>query len=133
MSFPLNLAMFSLLLFRAPVEYNFNVYEIGVPPFDKNEYTNDSILFQSADDIGIYIHGNIIETQLGIGALYNNYDSTASLYFYCLPTLIYDDQEYLKENYCPLYVTNTKVDTSSFINAKYNELFKIEFNYHAPQ
>lgn len=133
MSFPLNLTMFSLLLFRAPVEYNFNVYEIGVPSFDKNEYTNDSLLFQSSDDVGINIHGNIIETQLGYGALYNNYDSTASLYFYCLPTLIYDDQEYLKENYCPLYVTDTKVDTSSFINAKYNELFKIEFNYHAPQ
>ena len=133
MSFPLNLAMFSLLLFRAPVEYNFNVYEIGVPPFDKNEYTNESLLFQSSDDIGIIIHGNVIETQLGVGALYNNYDSAASLYFYCLPTLIYDDQEYLKENYCPLYVTKTKVDTSSFINAKYHELFKIEFNYHAPQ
>ena len=133
MSFPLNLAMFSLLLFRAPVEYNFNVYEIGVPQFDKNEYTNDSLLFESSDYVGININGNVIETQLGPGALFNNENSAESLYFYCLPTLIYDDQEYLKENYCPLYVTRRKVDTSSFVNAKYNELFKIEFNYHAPQ
>ena len=133
MSFPLNLAMFSLLLFRAPVEYNFNVYEIGVPQFDKNEYMNDSLLFQSLDYVDLSINGNVCETQIGKAALYNNVNSSASLYFYLLPTLAYDEEEYLKENYCPLYVSKSKVDTSSFINAKYKELFKIEFNLHAPQ
>ena len=136
MSFPLDLAVFSLLLFRAPVDYNFQVYEVGVPPFNQNEYINDSLLFESLDDVVLKLNGNICETQLGQGALFNNYDSTASLYFYCLPTLVvYDEKDdpYLKENYCPLYVSTTKVDTSSFVYAKYNQLFKIEFNLHAPQ
>lgn len=133
MSFPLDLAMFSLLLFRAPIEYDHNVYEVGVPQFNKNEYTNNPLLFTSSDYMGININGNVAETQLGPGALYDGVDSTESLYFYLLPTLIYDEEEYLKENYCPLYVSRSKVDTSSFINAKYRELFKIEFNFHAPR
>ena len=133
MSFPLNLAMFSLLLFRAPIEYDYHVFEVGVPQFDKNEYMNDSLLFQSLDYVDLSINGNVCETQIGKAALYNNVNSTASLYFYLLPTLAYDEEEYLKENYCPLYVSKSKVDTSSFINAKYKELFKIEFNLHAPQ
>ena len=133
MSFPLNLAMFSLLLFRAPVEYDYHVFEVGVPQFDKNEYMNDSLLFQSLDYVDLSINGNVCETQIGKAALYNNVNSSASLYFYLLPTLAYDEEEYLKENYCPLYVSKSKVDTSSFINAKYKELFKIEFNLHAPQ
>lgn len=133
MSFPLDLAMFSLLLFRVPVEYNVNVFETAVPQFNKNEYINETLLFDSADDIGININGNICETQLGIGALANEINSSANLYFYLLPTLAYDEEQYLKENYCPLYVSKTKVDTSSFVNAKYRELFKIEFNYHAPR
>ena len=135
MSFPLNLSMFSLLLFRVPVDYDFRVYEVGVPQFNKNEYMNDSLLFESLDYVDIAINGNVCETQIGKAALSNNINSSASLYFYCLPTLAYDDTDnhYLIENYCPLYVSKTKIDTSSFINAKYNELFKIEFNLHAPQ
>lgn len=133
MSFPLNLAMFSLLLFRAPVEYDYHVYDVGVPQFNKNEYMNDSLLFQSLDYVDLSINGNVCETQIGKAALYNNLNSGANLYFYLLPTLAYDEEEYLKENYCPLYVSKSKVDTSSFINAKYKELFKIEFNLHAPQ
>ena len=133
MSFPLNLAMFSLLLFRVPVEYDYHVYEVGVPQFNKNEYINDSLLFQSLDYVDLSINGNVCETQIGKAALYNNVNSSSSLYFYLLPTLAYDEEEYLKENYCPLYVSKSKIDTSSFINAKYKELFKIEFNLHAPQ
>ena len=133
MSFPLDLAVFSLLLFRAPIEYDYHVYEVGTPPFNNNEYMNDSLLFESLDNVSIKINGNVCETQLGTAALYNNYNSTASLYFYLLPTLAYDEEEYLKENYCPLYVSKSKIDTSSFINAKYKDLFKIEFNLHAPQ
>ena len=133
MSFPLDLAMFSLLLFRVPVEYDYHVFEVGVPQFNKNEYMNESLLFQSLDYVDLSINGNVCETQIGKAALYNNVNSSASLYFYLLPTLAYDEEEYLKENYCPLYVSKSKVDTSSFINAKYKELFKIEFNLHAPQ
>ena len=133
MSFPLNLAMFSLLLFRVPIEYDYHVFEVGVPQFDKNEYMNESLLFQSLDYVDLSINGNVCEAQIGKAALYNNVNSSASLYFYLLPTLAYDEEEYLKENYCPLYVSKSKVDTSSFINAKYKELFKIEFNLHAPQ
>ena len=133
MSFPLDLAMFSLLLFRVPVEYDYHVFEVGVPQFNKNEYMNESLLFQSLDYVDLLINGNVCETQIGKAALYNNLNSSSSLYFYLLPTLAYDEEEYLKENYCPLYVSKGKIDTSSFINAKYKELFKIEFNLHAPQ
>lgn len=136
MSFPLDLAMFSLLLFRVPVEYDFRVYEVGVPQFNKNEYMNDSLLFNNREYLNLAINGNVCETQLGTSGLYDTVNSTASLYFYCLPTLVvYDEKDdpYLKENYCPLYVSKSKVDTSSFIYAKYNELFKIEFNLHGPQ
>ena len=133
MSFPLNLAMFSLLLFRVPVEYDFNVYEIGVPQFNKNEYQNDSLLFESYDVMEQHINGNLCETQIGISAISEEINQESCLYFYLLPTLVYDEDLYLKENYCPLYVSRNKIDTSSFINAKYIELFKIEFNLHAPQ
>lgn len=133
MSFPLDLAMFSLLLFRVPVEYNYHVYEVGVPQFNKNEYQNDTLLFESYDTMEQHINGNLCETQIGISAISEEINQESSLYFYLLPTLAYDEEEYLKENYCPLYVSRNKVDTSSFINAKYKELFKIEFNLHAPQ
>ena len=133
MSFPLDLAMFSLLLFRVPVEYDFHVYEVGVPQFNKNEYQNNTLLFESYSDMPQHINGNLIETQIGISAISEDINLKSSLYFYLLPTLAYDEEQYLKENYCPLYVSSNKVDTSSFINAKYKELFKIEFNLHAPQ
>ena len=133
MSFPLDLAMFSLLLFRVPVEYDFHVYEVGVPQFNKNEYQNDTLLFESYDSVEQHINGNLIETQIGISTISEEINQKSSLYFYLLPTLAYDEEQYLKENYCPLYVSRNKVDTSSFINAKYKELFKIEFNLHAPQ
>lgn len=133
MSFPLDLAMFSLLLFRVPVEYDYHVYEVGVPQFNKNEYQNDSLLFESYETMEHNINGNLIETQLGISAISESINQKSSLYFYLLPTLAYDEEQYLKENYCPLYVSRNKVDTSSFINAKYKELFKIEFSLHAPQ
>ena len=134
MSFPLNLAMFSLLLFRAPVKYDFDVWTTtGIPPFSSNEYINDSLLFQSFDVIENYINGNVIETQLGTAAIYYNQNSSTSLYFYRLNTMIYDEEGYLKESYSPLYVSKTKVDMSNFQPTSYQELFKIDFNLHAPQ
>ena len=134
MSFPLNLAMFSLLLFRAPVKYNFDVWTTtGIPQFSSNEYINDSLLFQSFDVIENYINGNVIETQLGQAAIYYNQNSSTSLYFYRLNTMIYDENGYLKESYSPLYVSKTKVDMSNFNPTSYQELFKIDFSLHAPQ
>ena len=134
MSFPLDLAMFSLLLFRAPITYDFDVWTTtGIPPFSSNEYINDSLLFHSFDTIENKINGNVIETQLGQAAIAYNNNSSTSLYFYRLNTMIYDDEGYLKESYCPLYVSKTKVDMSNFQPTSYQELFKIEFNLHAPQ
>ena len=134
MSFPLNLAMFSLLLFRAPVKYDFDVWTTtGIPPFSSNEYINESLLFQSFDVIENYINGNVIETQLGKSAINFNHNSSTSLYFYRLNTMIYDEEGYLKESYSPLYVSKTKVDMSNFNPTSYQELFKIDFNLHAPQ
>lgn len=133
MSFPLDLAMFSLLLFRAPVDYNFSVYDLGVPQFSSNEYMNDSLLFTSYDRIETSINGNVFETQLGKAAINNNLNSSTSLYFYHLGTLSFDENGYVKENYCPVYVSSTKIDTSSYLNSSYHELFKLEFNLHAPQ
>ena len=81
MSFPLNLAMFSLLLFRSPVDYTINTDFNGVPQFSSNEYINDSLLFEGYDTIRNNINGNVIETQLGTAALSNNVSSSSSLYF----------------------------------------------------
>ena len=128
MSFPLNLAMFSLLLFRSPVQYDIDTSFYGVPQFNKDEYINDSLLFEGYDTIRNNINGNVIETQLGAAALANNVSSKASLYFYRLATSYDDDTGYLKENYCPLYVSKTKVDKSSFTTSNYQDLFKLEFN-----
>ena len=133
MSFPLDLAMFSLLLFRTPVEYNYDVHTIGVPQFSSNEYINETLLFESYDTIENSINGNIIETQLGKSAIANEQNSTTTLYFYRLNTMVTDENDYLKENYSPLYVSRTKIDTSSFVHANYSELFKIEFDLHAPR
>ena len=134
MNFPLDLAMFSLLLFRAPVKYNFDVWTTtGIPPFSSNEYINESLLFQSFDVVENYINGNIIETQLGTAAISYNENSSTSLYFYRLNTMIYDENGYLKESYSPLYVSKTKVDMSNFNPTSYQELFKIDFSLHAPQ
>ena len=133
MSFPLNLAMFSLLLFRSPIEYDINTSFYGVPQFNKDEYINDSLLFEGYDTIRNNINGNVIETQLGSAALANNLTSKASLYFYRLATSYDEDTGYLKENYCPLYVSKTKVNTSSFVNTNYQELFKLEFNLNLSQ
>ena len=134
MSFPLNLAMFSLLLFRSPVKYDFDVWTTtGIPPFSSNEYINESLLFQSYDVIENYVNGNVIETQLGKAAINFNQNSSTSLYFYRLNTMIYDEEGYLKESYSPLYVSTTKVDMSNFNPTSYQELFKIDFNLHAPR
>lgn len=133
MSFPLNLAMFSLLLFRSPIEYDINTSFYGVPQFNKDEYINDSLLFEGYDAIRNNINGNVIETQLGTAALANNVSSKASLYFYRLATSYDEDTGYLKENYCPLYVSKTKVNTSSFVNTNYQELFKLEFDLNHSQ
>ena len=133
MSFPLDLAMFSLLLFRTPVEYNYDVHTIGVPQFTSNEYINESLLFESFDAIENSINGNVIETQLGMSCLAYEQNSSTALYFYRLNTMITDENDYLKENYSPLYVSKTKIDTSSFVHANYTELFKIEYNLHAPR
>ena len=93
MSFPLNLAMFSLLLFRAPVKYDFDVWTTtGIPQFSSNEYINDSLLFESYELIENHINGNVIETQLGQASISNNVNRDASLYFYRLNTMIYDEE-----------------------------------------
>ena len=132
MSFPLNLAMFSLLLFRVPTNYDFDIgTTTGVPNFSSNEYINESLLFQSYDTIRNNINGNVIETQLGMASLENNIDSSTTLYFYRLGTILYDENEYLVESYCPVYVSKTKIDDSNWRYAKYNELFKLEFDLHA--
>lgn len=135
MSFPLNLAMFSLLLFRTPFEYDINTSFYGVPQFNKDEYINDSLLFEGYDAIRNNINGNVIETQLGAAALANNVSSSSSLYFYRLATSKHneEDNNYLVENYCPLYVSKTKVNLSSFVNTNYQELFKIVFNLNHSQ
>ena len=134
MSFPLDLAMFSLLLFRVPTNYNFDIgTTTGVPQFSSNEYINESLLFQSFDAIESSINGNVIETQLGMSTIAYDQNSSTTLYFYRLPTLKYDENEYLVENYCPLYVSKSVIDDSSWRYAKYQELFKIQFDLHAPR
>ena len=73
MSFPLDLAMFSLLLFRAPTNYDFDIgTTTGVPQFSSNEYINESLLFESFDTIENGINGNVIETQLGMSCIAYN-------------------------------------------------------------
>ena len=134
MSFPLDLAMFSLLLFRVPTNYDFDIgLTTGVPNFSSNDYINESLLFQSFDTIGNKINGNVIETQLGQACIANEKNSSTTLYFYRLPTLKYDENEYLVESYCPLYVSKTIIDDSTWRYAKYQELFKIQYNLHAPR
>ena len=133
MSFPLDLAMFSLLLFRTPVEYNYDVHTIGVPQFNSNEYINVSLLFQSFDDMYNSINGNVIETQLGMSCIAYEKNNSTVLYFYRLNIMFTFFYFYLKYNYSHLNDTNTKIDTSSFVHANYTELFKIEFNLHAPR
>ena len=134
MSFPLDLAMFSLLLFRVPANYDFDIgLTTGVPNFSSNEYINETLLFDSFDTIGNNINGNVIETQLGTAALQNNLNSSTTLYFYRLSTLKYDENGYNVESYCPVYVSKTIIDDSQWRYAKYNELFKLVFDYHAPE
>ena len=134
MSFPLNLAMFSLLLFRVPTNYDFDIgLTTGVPNFSSNEYINESLLFESYDTIVNGINGNIIETQLGQACIAYDKNSSTTLYFYRLPTLKYDENEYLVESYCPLYVSKRIIDDSTWRYAKYDELFKIEYKLHAPR
>lgn len=134
MSFPLNLAMFSLLLFRVPTNYDFDIgLTTGVPNFSSNEYINESLLFESYDVIENHINGNVIETQLGTAALNYDVNSSTTLYFYRLSTLKYDENGYDVESYCPVYVSKTIIDDSQWRYAKYMQLFKIEFNLHAPQ
>ena len=134
MSFPLDLAMFSLLLFRVPTNYDFDIgLTTGVPNFSSNEYINESLLFESFDTIQNNINGNVIETQLGTASLQYNVNSSTTLYFYRLTTSVTDKNGYNVESYCPVYVSKTIIDDSSWRYAKYTELFKIEFNLQAPQ
>ena len=134
MSFPLNLAMFSLLLFRVPTNYDFDIsLTTGVPNFSSNEYINESLLFESFDTIETGINGNVIETQLGTSSLKYNVDSSTTLYFYRLTTAVTDKNGYKVESYCPVYVSKTIIDDSQWRYPLYVELFKIEFNLHAPQ
>ena len=134
MSFPLDLAMFSLLLFRVPVNYDFDIgLTTGVPNFSSNEYINESLLFHSFDTIENKINGNVIETQLGQAALTNYNNSSTTLYFYRLSTLKYDENGYNVESYCPVYVSKTIIDDSQWRYAKYDQLFKIVFDFHAPE
>ena len=134
MSFPLNLAMFSLLLFRVPTNYDFDIsLTTGVPNFNSNEYINESLLFESYESIQNNINGNVIETQLGTASLQYNVDSSTTLYFYRLTTSVTDKNGYEVESYCPVYVSKTIIDDSGWRYPLYVELFKIEFNLHAPQ
>lgn len=134
MSFPLNLAMFSLLLFRVPTNYDFDIgLTTGVPNFSSNEYINESLLFESVDTIQNNINGNVIETQLGTASLQYNVDSSTTLYFYRLTTSLYDQNGYNVESYCPVYVSKTIIDDSQWRYARYEQLFKIVFELHAPQ
>ena len=134
MSFPLNLAMFSLLLFRVPTNYDFDIsLTTGVPNFSSNEYINESLLFESYERIQNNINGNVIETQLGTASLQFNLDSSTTLYFYRLTTSVTDKNGYNVESYCPVYVSKTIIDDSGWRYPLYVELFKIEFNLHAPQ
>ena len=134
MSFPLNLAMFSLLLFRVPTNYDFDIsLTTGVPNFSSNEYINESLLFESYESIQNNINGNVIETQLGTASLQYNVDSSTTLYFYRLTTSVNDKNGYIVESYCPVYVSKTIIDDSGWRYPLYVELFKIEFNLHAPQ
>ena len=133
MSFPLNLAMFSLLLFRVPTNYDFDIgLTTGVPNFSSNEYINESLLFQSFDTIQNNINGNVIETQLGTASLTGSINSSTTLYFYRLSTSVTDENGYNVESYCPVYVSKTIIDDSQWRYAKYQELFKIQFDLHAP-
>ena len=133
MSFPLNLAMFSLLLFRVPTNYDFDIgLTTGVPNFSSNEYINESLLFESYETVQNNINGNVIETQLGMASLQYNTDSSTTLYFYRLTTAVTDNRYYV-ESYCPVYVSKTIIDDSQWRYPSYVELFKIEFNLHAPQ
>ena len=132
MSFPLNLAMFSLLLFRVPTNYDFDIgTTTGVPNFSSNEYINETLLFDSFDTIGNNINGNVIETQLGTASLASNTNSSTTLYFYRLSTLVTDKNGYNVESYCPVYVSKTIIDDSNWRYAKYDELFKIEFELYS--
>ena len=134
MSFPLDLAMFSLLLFRVPTNYDFDIgLTTGVPNFSSSDYINESLLFQSFDEIENSINGNVIETQLGMSTIAYDQNKSTALYFYRLSTLKYDENDYLLESYCPVYVSKTIIDDSQWRYAKYTELFKIEFNLHAPR
>ena len=134
MSFPLNLAMFGLLLFRVPTNYDFDIsLTTGVPNFSSNEYINESLLFESYESIQNNINGNVIETQLGTASLQYNVDSSTTLYFYRLTTSVNDKNGYIVESYCPVYVSKTIIDDSGWRYPLYVELFKIEFNLHAPQ
>ena len=134
MSFPLDLAMFSLLLFRVPTNYDFDIgLTTGVPNFSSNDYINQSLLFHSFDDIENTINGNVIETQLGQSCIAYEKNSSTTLYFYRLLTSKSDDNGYKVESYCPLYVSNTIINDSQWRYAKYSQLFKIEFNLHAPR
>lgn len=134
MSFPLDLAMFSLLLFRVPTNYDFDIgITTGVPSFSSNDYINESLLFQSFDSIENSINGNVIETQLGMSTIAYDTNSSTTLYFYRLLTSKSDDNGYKVESYCPLYVSKTIIDDSQWRYAKYTELFKIQFDLHAPR
>ena len=134
MSFPLDLAMFSLLLFRVPTNYDFDIgLTTGVPNFSSNDYINESLLFTSFDSIHNSINGNVIETQLGQAAIGGDINYSNTLYFYRLLTSKSDDNGYYVESYCPLYVSKTIIDDSQWRYAKYTELFKIQFDLHAPR
>ena len=134
MSFPLDLAMFSLLLFRVPTNYDFDIgLTTGVPNFSSNDYINESLLFTSFDSIRNSINGNVIETQLGQSTIGSDINQSATLYFYRLLTSKSDDNGYKVESYCPLYVSKTIIDDSQWRYAKYTELFKIQFDLHAPR
>ena len=134
MSFPLDLAMFSLLLFRVPTNYDFDIgLTTGVPNFSSNDYINESLLFGSFDTLKNCINGNVIETQLGQAVIGGNMNQSTTLYFYRLLTSKSDDNGYKVESYCPLYVSKTIIDDSQWRYAKYTELFKIQFEVNAPR
>ena len=51
--------MFSLLLFRVPTNYDFDIgLTTGVPNFSSDEYINETLLFESFESIETSINGN---------------------------------------------------------------------------
>ena len=132
MNFPLNLALFSFMIIRSPlniVEYNNDAYYNGVPFVQPYEYRTDSIFFQSYDEPYFSINGTDIVYQLGYG-INSSEHYTNNLYFSFLPTISYNydpliNGYYWNEMYTPIYVAD-----DYNITGENKDIFRIEFDYN---